>query len=211
MIFSERYSSNRDFPMDEQGISPSRWYYALAGLVFVGGWVLFALFLFKNLSGMGAKLQQVVVPGEADITLREPGEYTIFYEYRSVIGNRVYSTDESLSALGCELVSKAKNSKIALSPSSMDSTYELGGRSGRSVFQFRVDQPGVYELSAGYPEGQKGPQIVLAVGKDFTTGLLMTIFGGLALVFGSIGSAVAITLVTLIKRHKLKQLRARQQ
>lgn len=196
--------------MDDQGLSPSRWYYALAGLVFVGGWVLFALFLFKNLSGMGAKLQQVVVPGEADITLREPGQYTIFYEYHSVIGNRVYSTNESLSGLACELVSKTKKSRIALSPSSMDSTYELDGRSGRSVFDFRIDQPGVYELSAGYPEGQPEPQVVLAVGKNFTARLLMTIFGGLALVFGSIGIAVAITLVTLIKRHKQKQLMARQ-
>jgi hypothetical protein len=195
--------------MDDQRMSPSRWYYALAGVVFVAGWVLFALLLIKNLSGMGAKLQQVVVPGGADITLREPGEYTIFYEYQSVVGNRVYSTEENLSGLQCELVSKAKNSKIALSPSSVNSTYELGARSGKSAFDFRIDQPGVYELSAGYPEGKQGPEVVLAVGRDFTARMLMTIFGGIALVFGSIGIAVAIALVTLIKRGKAKkQLKA---
>jgi len=197
--------------MDDQRIRPSRWYYACAGVVFVAGWVLFGLLLIKNLSGMGAKLQQVVVPGEAEITLREPGEYTIFYEYQSVVGNRVYSTEQNLSGLECELVSKAKNARIALSPSSMNSTYELGGRSGKSVFEFRIIQPGVYELSAGYPEGQQGPEVVLAVGKDFTARMLMTIFGGLALVFGSIGIAVAITVVTLIKRGKAKkQLNASQ-
>jgi hypothetical protein len=197
--------------MDDQRIRPSRWYYVCAGVVFVAGWVLMALLLIKYLSGMGAKLQQVVVPGEAEITLREPGEYTIFYEYQSVVGNRVYSTEENLSGLECELVSKAKNSRIALSPSSMNSTYELGGRAGKSVFEFRIIQPGVYELSAGYPEGQPGPKVVLAVGKDFTVRILMSIFGGLALVFGSSGIAVAVVLVTLIKRGKAKkQLNASQ-
>src|SRR5208283_1139575 len=135
--FSEKQSPRGDIQMDEPRITPSRWYYVLAGVVFVVGWVLFALFLFKTLSGMGAKLQQVAAPGETDLTLREPGNYTIFYEYHSVIGDKVYSTEESLSGLACVLVSKAKNSEIALSPSSMNSTYELGGRSGRSIFDFR--------------------------------------------------------------------------
>ena len=196
--------------MDESRFTPSRGYYVLAGLVFVAGWVLFAWFLFKSLSGMGAKLQQVVAPGETELTLREPGSYTIFYEYHSVIGDKVYSTEESLSGLACVLVSKAKNSEIALLPSSMNSTYEFGGRSGRSIFDFKIGQPGVYALSAGYPQGQQGPEVVLAVGKDFTTGLFATILGALALVFGSMGIAVAITLVTLLKRSKKKKLMASQ-
>lgn len=191
--------------MDDQKISPSHWYYALAGVVFVAGWVLFALLLIKSLSGLGAKLQQVVVPGEADITLRERGEYRIFYEYQSVVGNRVYSTEENLSGLKCDLVSKATNSKIALSPSSVNSTYELDGRSGKAVFQFSIDQPGVYQLSAGYPKGQQGPEIVLAVGKDFTARLLLTIFGGIALVFASFAIAVAIALIAFLKRSKKKE------
>jgi hypothetical protein len=192
--------------MDDARITPSRWYYVLAGLVFVAGWVLFALFLFKTLSGIGARLQQVVAPGETDLTLREPGNYTIFYEYRGVVGDKVYSTDKSLSGLECVLVSKARNSTVALSPSSMSSTYEFGGRSGRSVFDFTIDQPGAYALSASYPQGQQGPEVVLAVGKGFTAGLFATILEALALVFGSMGIAVAIMLVTLLKRSKKKKL-----
>ncbi len=164
----------------------------------------------RYVNSIGAKLQQVVAPGETELTLREPGNYTIFYEYHSVIGDKVYSTEESLSGLACVLVSKAKNSEIALSPSSMNSTYEFGGRSGRSIFDFKIYQPGVYALSAGYPQGQQGPEVVLAVGKDFTTGLFATILGALALVFGSMGIAVAITLVTLLKRSKKKKLMASQ-
>ncbi|MGA3326974.1 MAG: hypothetical protein ABSF45_21125 [Terriglobia bacterium] len=196
--------------MNDARITPSRWYYVLAGVVFVGGWVLFALFLFRSLSGMAARLQQVVVPGETDLTLREPGNYTISYEHHSVIGDKVYSTDESISGLRCVLVSKANNLKVALSPSSMNSTYEFGGRSGRSIFDFRIDQPGVYTISAGYPQGQQGPEVVLAVGKEITTGLFTTILAALALVFGSMGIAVAITLVTLLKRSKQKKIMVSQ-
>ncbi len=126
------------------------------------------------------------------------------------MGDKVYATDESLSGLRCVLVSKANNLKVALSPSAMNSTYEFGGRSGRAIFDFRIDQPGVYTISAAYTQGQQGPEVVLAVGKDITTGLFTTILGGLALVFGSMGIAVAITLVTLLKRSKKKKLMASQ-
>ena len=196
--------------MDEPQITPSRWYYALAGIIFVAGWILFAALLYKNLSGMGARLQQVVAPGQAELTLREPGHYTIFYEYHSVIGDKVYSTGEGISGLECALVAKAKPQKIALSPSTMNSTYQFGGRSGRSLFEFVIDEPGVYVLSADYGEGRPGPQVVLAVGKDFTAGLITTIFGAIALVFGSIAIAVAIAVVTLVKRSKSKKLATSQ-
>jgi len=191
--------------MNDPRITPSRWYYVLSAVIFVGGWVLFIVFLFKSLTGMEANLQQVVAPGETEITLRSPGNYTISYEYHSVVGGKIYSTDENISGLECVLVSKAKGSRITLSPSRMNSTYEFGGRSGRSIFDFTIDQPGGYTLTSAYPQDQVGPEVVLAVGKDSTAGLFLTIGGGLALVFGSMGIALAVTLITLIKRSNKKK------
>lgn len=191
--------------MNGEDIRPSRGYYGLAGLVLVAGGALFALLLFKNLSGLADKLKQVVVPGKSEITLTEPGEYTIFYEYQSVVGNRVYSTERNLSGLECALVSKDTRAKVALSRTSTNSTYTVGGRSGESIFDFRIERTGTYELSAWYPEGREGPEVVLAVGHDFTTKLLLTIFGGLGILFGSIALAVAIALVTFIKREKAEK------
>lgn len=196
--------------MDELRITPSRWYYVLAGLIFVAGWIMFAGLLYKNLSGMGSRLQQVVVPGQTDVILREPGDYTIFYERRSVVGNKMYATNQTLSGLACALVSKTQNAEIVLTPSSTNSTYEFGGRSGRSMFDFRISQPGVYTLSGRYPQGQLEPQIVLAVGKDFNANLFTTIFESLALVFGSSGIAIAIIVVTAVKRSKNKKRPTRQ-
>lgn len=189
----------------ELEIGPSRWYYGLAALVFVCGWVFFGLFLFKNLSGLSDKLQQVVVPGKAELTLRNPGEYTIYHEYRSVVGSKIYSTEESLSGLECALASKTTGQTVRLSRSSVSSSYSVGGRSGVAVLDFTIAQPGVYELSAGYAEGHNGPEAVLAVGQGFATGILTTVFGGLAIVFGSMGIALAIVLVTVVQRSNARK------
>jgi hypothetical protein len=191
--------------MNQEEAGPSRWYYGLAGLVFVAGWVCFALFLFKNLSGLSDKLQQVVVPGKAELTLSSPGEYTIYYEYRSVVGTKIYSTGENLSGLECRLVSKATGSEVALSRVATSSSYTLEGRTGVGVLDFTTDRPGVYELSAAYPEGREGPEVVLAVGQGFATGIITTVFGALAIVFGSMGSAIAIAVITFIKRLKAER------
>jgi hypothetical protein len=196
--------------MLEEEIRPSRAYYGLAVVVFIAGWVLFGWFLFRNLSGISGKLQQVVVPGKVELALSKPGEYTIYHEYQSVVGSKIYSAEKNLPGLDCALVSKTTGSKVALSPASVSSSYAVGSRSGVAVFDFRIDQPGVYELSAGYPEGQEGPEVVLAVGQGFAIGIVTTVFGGLAIVFGSMAAATAIALVTLIKRDKAKkQLKGR--
>ena len=192
--------------MLESEIRPSPWYYALAALVFIAGWVFFALFLFKNLSGLSEGLRQVVVPGKAELTLLKPGKYTIYHEYRSVVGSKIYAADQNLSGLECVLVSKTTGAKIPLSRASASSSYSVGGRAGVSVFDFTVDRPGVYELSAAYSEGTQGPEVVLAVGQGFVLGIVTAVFGGLAIVFGAMAAAVAIALVTLIKRSKAKKL-----
>lgn len=191
--------------MDNEVIRPSRWFFALAALVFVGGWVGFGVILLTNMSGMGRKLKQVVVPGRTEITLRDAGSYTIFYEYNSVVGNKIYSTSKELSGLECTVVSKSTGAKVPLSAATAIGNYEFGSRAGTSIFDFNIHDPGVYELSAAYPEGQAGPEVVLAIGHDFTMGLLTTIFGSLAIVFGSMLVSIVIVVVTAVKRSKAKK------
>ncbi len=191
--------------MDNQNIKPSRWYYGLAIVVFIIGGSLFTLFLFNSLSGLTGGLTQVVVPVKSDITFPETGKYTIFYEYQSVVDNRLYFTGERLSGLHCTLTSKVTGYRVALSRPLTRSTYSLGGRKGVSVLEFNIDQPGIYEFSASYPGGQEGPEVVLAMGRGFMKKLMWTIFGGLAIFFGSGAIAVAITVVTLLKREKAKK------
>jgi hypothetical protein len=186
-------------------LKPSRAYYALAACIFIGGIGMFGVTLWKGLSGMGAKLQQIVAPGRSDITLAAPGDYTIFYEHDSVVGNRVYSTGEGVPGLECTLASKATGAQVSLQRSGANTTYSFGGRSGKSVFDFHIDQPGVYELSSGYASGSEGQEVVLAVGQGVTESIVATVFGGLAILFGSIALSIIIVVVTGIKRHNSKK------
>ncbi|MGD0698121.1 MAG: hypothetical protein ABSB82_25175 [Terriglobia bacterium] len=190
--------------MDNEEIHPSRWFYALAALVFVGGWVGFGVILFTRLRGTERKLLQVVVPGRAEITLRDAGNYTIFYEHKSVVGNKIYSTAPELSGLECTVISKATGAKVPLSAAT-SASYEFGSRAGTSVFDFNIHDPGAYELLAAYSEGHPGPEVVLAVGHDFTASLLITVFGSLAMVFGSILVSTLIAVVTAVKRSNAKK------
>ena len=184
---------------------PGRWYYGLAGAVLVAGCVCFGAFLWQSISRIGENLTQVVVPGKSQLALPKPGKYTIFHEHQSVVGNKVYSTSQELSGLECSLVSKTTGDEIVLLPSAMNSTYSMGSRSGVSIFDFQIERPGAYELSAQYSGDQEGPEVVLAVGQGFAADIFKTVFGALGILFGSIGLAVAIIVITLIKRDKAKK------
>ena len=195
--------------MDSEPISPSRWYYALAGAVIVAGVAFFVITIWKGVSSLPSKLQQVVAPGKAELTLSTSGDYTIFYEYQSVIGNRVYSTGEDVPGLECTLISKATGAPVALSRSAVNSTYSIGGRSGKSVFDFHIDQPSVYEITSGYPEGRQGEEVVLAVGQGVAMGIIKMVFQSIGILFGSIALTIAIVLITAIKRrNSAKRLKA---
>ena len=184
---------------------PGRWYYGLGAAVLVAGCIYFGVFLWQNLTRIGENLTQVVVPGKSRLTLSKPGKYTIFYEYRSVVGNKVYSTSQDLSSLECSLVSMDTREEIALSPSMMDSRYSLGSRAAVSIFDFQIERPGDYELSAQYSGEQEGPEVVLAIGEGFAEDIFKTVAGGLGILFGSIALGVGTILITFIKRDKARK------
>ena len=73
------------------------------------------------------------------------------------------------------------------------------------MFDFTIDQPGVYEISGGYAATGEGPQVVLAVGRGFIGEILLTVLGSLAIVFGCIGLSVAIAAYTAVKRRNARE------
>jgi hypothetical protein len=177
--------------------------YITAGLIFLAGVIGFAVFLFLSLAGMGKNLIQVVVPGEQEIHLSEPGAYTVFHEYRSSVGGRVYSGPEGLPGLECTLTSKKTGAAVPLSPALSASRYDYGGRSGVSVLEFAIAEPGDYVFKASYPQGQTASQAVLAIDHGFIGRILLTVFGGFAILFGSLVVSLTIVVVTLVKRSRL--------
>ena len=191
--------------MTPQTISPSRWYYLLS-LVIVGlGLALFFFITYAGLSGIPDKLTQLEAPGTTEMTFREPGKYTIFYEHKSVMGGRVYDTGENLSGLWCTMVSKETNAPVPLTQPSVSASYTVGNRAGTAVMEFNIERAGVYQLYAEYPERSDGQRVVLAVGQGVTGRIAATVVGGLAVVFGSIGLAVIIAAVTFVRRRRAKK------
>jgi hypothetical protein len=188
--------------MSDKKVKPSGWFYLLAALVLMGGIAGFVLVVFNGLADLSGGLTQVVVPGSEELTFSKVGDYTVFHEYKSIRGNRVYSmTPGGLAGLQCRLVSKATGKEIPLAPTSMTSTYSMGSRSGIGVFDFNIESPGKYLFSAQYPDGQEGQQTVMAVGHGFMAKLFTTILGGLGIMFGSLAAAIAIWLTTFLMRR----------
>lgn len=180
---------------------PSRWFYGLAVLIALAGSAVFIVFLFGTLGGLTKGLQQVIVPGSHEMTFYKTGTYFVYYEYKSVVDGKVYSTGETLSGLQCSVKHMASGARTRIEPASASSDYTMGGRAGKAILQFAIDEPGTYEFSAWYEDG--GQDIVLAVGQDFTMGLFVSIFGGIAILFGAWIIAGIIFIVTLVKRKKV--------
>jgi hypothetical protein len=64
--------------MNIRDVQPSVWYYGLAVLVIIIGFVAFAGYLFSGIMSMESGLVQMTAPGNAELDLKDPGEYTIW-------------------------------------------------------------------------------------------------------------------------------------
>ena len=127
--------------MVEGKLKPSLWYYGLGCLVLLIGFAAAGFCAFSTVLGVGSELQQVVVPGEHELTLSEAGTYTVFHEYRSVVGDKVYSTASAgLPGLECALRSQETDEVIPVSQPSGSGGYTLGSKYGVAVLSFRIDR-----------------------------------------------------------------------
>jgi hypothetical protein len=181
-----------------QRFVPSKWFYGLGILVIIAGSIFSIFFLVSEISKTAEESIQIIVPGSVELILPIKGTHTIFYENQSVVGGKVYLTGEDISGLEIEVINKTTGSKVATYPPSWSSTYSIGGRTGRSILAFDVDQPGIYELSANYTKGSEGPEIVLAI---FTRNILSNAATSASIYILSIALGAIIIIFTYIKRR----------
>jgi hypothetical protein len=135
------------------------------GLVVVAGAVVFAVSLLIELGSYKPNIR-VVVPGTHRIELDDPGEYTVYYEYESVIQGRVFSSDRTLSGVLVWITRVGEPDPLKLTHVSERESYETGRYAGGSILTFEAEEPGTYEITGVYPgRFQTGDSIVLAVGR----------------------------------------------
>jgi hypothetical protein len=180
----------------------SRIWYLVAFLVFGAGVAAAGWLLWSGLSGLGTALARVIVPGATVISLDNPGSYTIFHEAESVIDGRLYAS-HNIAGLQVKVTSETTGSAIPVTTPSSHASYSLGGHSGVSVLAFDIAEPGRYRLSGSYRDGRAEPRAVLAIGHGFVGRLLGTIFAALGAGFGGFVAAVAIAIVTFVKRRRM--------
>jgi hypothetical protein len=145
----------------------------------------------------------VIVPGEASVNVEEPGDFVIFYESRSVVDGRTFSTGP-LPGMTLRLVSDSTGEPVEFTEPSTTVSYDVGGRSGESIAAFAVDEPGDYTLTAVYPDGQEGSEVVLAIGSGSTGAV------GLALGLAGVGIILVIAGIILAVRTYVRRRRARR-
>jgi uncharacterized RDD family membrane protein YckC len=191
---------------DDQTAGPSWWFCSIGIAVMLAGLGLSLDSILHGISHVTDGLAQIVVPGEKDFTLMPHLNYTIFLEAESVVDGRIYSTKESLSGLTCTVKSEASGNTISTRRPTMNTTYSVGGRDGRSVLEFVTEEAGVYHIACDYEEGSQGPQVVLAVGSGVGERIFSTVTKSLASFFGGsiLGGAVIVTVITLRERAKRK-------
>ena len=180
------------------GRPPGRGWYAVALIVAIAGWTGMVLLLVARLSGSADRMIRVIVPGETELRLNEAGTYTIFHEHRSSFEGRSYHV-EDLGDLAIVVRSRASGAVLPLKDST-STRYTVGGRSGRSLYQFEAAAPGAYQISGTYAAGRREPQTILAIDRGFVGELLLTILGALAMAFG--GTLLAIFVAVYVRRRR---------
>ena len=190
--------------MGEKEIRPSTWFYVLAIVVFVVGMTA-CTYIVVNVMPRYNDYIQVVAPAEGDIAFMAPGKYTIYYEYHTTVNGKVYATGENLSGLTCTLIDPDTRYHILLKRPSVSSKYNLDGREGIAILEFKLDKPGIYGFSALYDRRRTGPEVVLAISQISVGGIMFTVFGILAILFFTMAVSILIVAIAAVKRSKAKK------
>lgn len=177
----------------DERLAPSRLWYVLPVIAALGGFIAMGAFLLERIPEISSGTHRVLVPGNEEITLAEPGEYTIFHENHSMLNGQVYNSS-SIAGLRVLLTSAETGAQVPLGPTSMNSRYSYGSRQGYSILGFKIKKAGRYRIATAFDDGQNTPRTVLAISKGFGFKLFSTILGALGLAFGGIILAVILTI-----------------
>jgi hypothetical protein len=170
---------------------------------FLIGGGFFGYILIHGIMHATDSLTQIVVPGRAELSLKQ-GRYSVFLEEESTVNGKIYSTTQSIAGLECRVTSVQSGAIIPIQKASMNTTYSVNGRSGHSVLEFPIQQDGRYAFACDYGENSKGPEVVVAVGSGVGEAILSTVLGGLGAFFGGIGAGLIVVLVVVLRRERNK-------
>jgi hypothetical protein len=185
---------------------PGRTGYWIAAVIFVLGLVATGALVFLFLTGIlgiGDDLNRFVAPGTEEVELSDTGRYVLFYERESQVGGTSYSTDQSPPHIDVQILRVADGEEIQIERARGQTTYDFQDYSGVSVREFRIEQPGSYEISVDYAGESENGEFVLAYGQGVERGILTSVgsffAAGFAFCFFTVIS-IAVAGITFFRR-----------
>jgi hypothetical protein len=143
----------------------------------------------EEISEAIAAMPRASLPGESDIYLPDPGEYTIFFEAPS------NQTGNASPELRIELLSE-DGRLVQTHRAETRISYEFDP-SGVSAYTVQISRPGDYRVMAAYPEGSSEPPAVIAFGMGLDRRISEAVVPGVWWLLWSAGIAVAVVIAAL--------------
>jgi uncharacterized membrane protein len=176
---------------------PGKGWYVFAGVVALAGVVAMAALIAWFVLTLD-RGEQFLVPGRHVLALDRPGKYLVWNDYRTVFQGRSFDAPEKLPAGVRVSVFDKTGGPAPKVSGAHGSTSSYGDNNSVALYQFEIERPGRYEIVV---EGDFSPR-VFSASRDFIPGLLWTIFGSFALIFGGFGLATVIAAWVFIRREE---------
>jgi hypothetical protein len=109
--------------------------------------------------GSAARFHMIRVPGFHELKLDQPGGYIGLYQHRGTTPLPV----RELSRLDVRVMSKGEFQEVPVLMNTAGQSYNRMGLQGMPVFNFVIERPGVYTLSAAYLDEGGGPNVPIMV------------------------------------------------
>lgn len=151
-----------------------KWYgisvlFALTGVVVI---IFYSITKFENFFD---SLVQIKVPGSEDITFVKKGAYLIFNEYSTEYEGKSYKGEPGLERLAFSIIDKKSGKKIELKPSKAGHDFNLFGRKGVAIYFFRIEQAGIYSVSAIEKTKNGGAPAIISISNQLPEYVLSSI------------------------------------
>jgi hypothetical protein len=185
-------------------------WFVVAAVIAVAGFAGAAFYVLPRVAAADARMMRVVVPGNALLVFDKPGPYMIYHEKRSTVDGRYYASD-NVDGLSLGLTADETGAHVKLVEPKMTTSYEIGNRSGTSIYAFTLDRPGRYRLATNLAGGRGDAKAVLAIDQGMVSTMFSTIIGALAISFAGLGVAGAIVFTVLWQRSKTARRLAPEQ
>jgi hypothetical protein len=180
------------------GTGPGRFWYAVAALLFLVPMIAGGMTLFNTLNAYLSTETRLMVPGETDIQIDNPGTYVFFYETAaySAFNMANYRLGRDFDIY---LMDLATGGELALQPVEIPYTEENGSTVLQAIAQAKLDTLGSYGITV---DGQiPGSDNLLVRRFELWEMVRSVVWAGALMLMGFLIGPI-VGLVVLVKRQK---------